>query len=147
VGFSGFTCAGAPKAVPLALAERARAEHLAGREFRIGVIAGASTGPSLDGALAQADAISFRTSYQSEPALRALINDGKVQFFDMHLSMMPQAIRCGHLGRLHFAVVEACDITDGGGIVLTNSVGASPTFCHTAARSRSTPSWIGSARR
>lgn len=132
VGFSGFTSAGAAKAVPLALAERAKAEHLAGREFRIGVITGASTGPSLDGALALADAISFRTPYQSEPELRACINDGKVQFFDMHLSMLPQAIRYGHLGRVHYAVVEACDFTDGGGIVLTTSVGASPTFCHTA---------------
>jgi acetyl-CoA hydrolase len=134
VGFSGFTSAGAAKAVPLAIAERAKAEHMAGRQFRIGVIAGASTGPSLDGALAAAEAISFRTPYQSEPALRAMINDGKVQFFDMHLSMMPQAIRCGHLGRVDYAVVEACDVTDGGGIVPTNSVGASPTFCRMATK-------------
>ncbi len=134
VGFSGFTSAGAAKAVPLALAERAKAEHLAGREFRIGVMTGASTGPSLDGALALADAIRFRTPYQSDPALRALINDGRVQFFDMHLSMMPQAIRYGHLGRVHFAVIEACDVTEGGGIVPTTSVGASPTFCHRAER-------------
>jgi acetyl-CoA hydrolase len=132
VGFSGFTSAGAAKAVPLALAERATAEHHAGREFRIGVMAGASTGPSLDGALARADAISFRTPYQSEPELRTLINDGKVQFFDMHLSMMPQAIRYGHLGHVNWAVVEACDVTAGGGIVLTTSVGASPTFCRVA---------------
>jgi len=132
VGFSGFTSAGAVKAVPRALAERAKAEHLAGREFRIGVITGASTGPSLDGALASANAISFRTPYQSEPELRAQINDGRVQFFDMHLSTVAQAIRCGHLGCVNFAVVEACDVTDGGGIVLTTSVGASPTFCHMA---------------
>src|SRR5512141_3289547 len=85
VGFSGFTSAGSAKAVPLALAERAKGEHLAGREFRIGVMTGASTGPSLDGALALADAIRFRTPYQSEPVLRTLINDGRVQFFDMHL--------------------------------------------------------------
>ena len=132
VGFSGFTSAGSAKAVPLALAERAKAEHLAGREFRIGVMTGASTGPSLDGALALADAIRFRTPYQSEPVLRTLINDGRVQFFDMHLSMLPQAVRYGHLGRVHYAVVEACDVTDGGGIVPTTSVGATPTFCHTA---------------
>ncbi len=132
VGFSGFTSAGAAKAVPRAIAERAKAEHRTGREFRIGVITGASTGPSLDGALASAEAISFRTPYQSEPELRAQINDGRVQFFDMHLSTMSQAIRWGHLGRVHFAVVEASDVTDGGGIVLTTSVGASPTFCHAA---------------
>ena len=134
VGFSGFTSAGTAKAVSLALAERAQEEHSAGRDFRIGVITGASTGPSLDGALAIAGAIRFRTPYQSQPELRELINEGKVQFFDMHLSMLPQAIRYGHLGRVHFAVVEACDVTDGGGIVPTTSVGASPTFCLAADR-------------
>lgn len=134
VGFSGFTAAGSAKAVPLALAERAITEHQAGREFKIGVMTGASTGPSLDGALARSRAVSFRTPYQSEPELRTLINEGTVQFFDMHLSTMPQAIRYGHLGRVHWAVVEACDVTAGGGIVLTTSVGASPTFCRVADR-------------
>ena len=124
VGFSGFTPAGAPKAIPLAIAERAFAEHEAGREFQIGVLTGASTGDSLDGALAQADAISFRTPYQSDPALRARINAGQTRFFDMHLSLMPQATRYGFLGPVHWAVVEASDVTAGGGIVLTSSVGA-----------------------
>src|ERR1035441_10003398 len=45
VGFSGFTPAGAPKAVPMAIAERAIAAHAAGQEFQIGVLTGASTGP------------------------------------------------------------------------------------------------------
>src|SRR5215472_15130351 len=76
VGFSGFTPAGTPKAIPLALAERAVAEHDAGRDFQIGVLTGASTGPSLDGALAKAEAVRFRTPYQSDPNLRKQINDG-----------------------------------------------------------------------
>ena len=67
VGFSGFTPAGAPKAIPLAIAKQAEFEHQAGRDFQIGVLTGASTGPSLDGALAKAAAISFRTPYQSDP--------------------------------------------------------------------------------
>ena len=66
VGFSGFTAAGSPKAIPAALAQRAQAEHAAGRPFQIGVLTGASTGVSLDGALAKAEAIRFRTPYQSE---------------------------------------------------------------------------------
>ena len=66
VGFSGFTPAGAPKAIPLAIAERAVRSTRPDREFQIGVLTGASTGDSLDGALAKADAISFRTPYQSE---------------------------------------------------------------------------------
>jgi acetyl-CoA hydrolase len=128
VGFGGFTPAGAPKVIPYALAAKANAEHEAGREFQIGVLTGASTGPSLDGALAKADAISFRTPYQSNAELRKRINAGQTRFFDMHLSLMPQAVRYGFLGPVHWAVVEASDITAGGGIVLTSSVGAVPTF-------------------
>ena len=128
VGFSGFTPAGAAKAIPQAVARHAEEEHAAGREYKIGVLTGASTGPSLDGALAKAHAISFRTPYQSNPELRAEINRGATRFVDMHLSMLPQMVRYGFLGPVHWAVVEACDVTAGGGIVLTTAVGAAPTF-------------------
>jgi len=132
IGFSGFTAAGSAKAVPKAIADRAREEHREGRPFQIGVFAGASTGTSLDGALAAAEAIRFRTPYQSDPLLRSQINSGKVRFVDMHLSAFPQNVRYGFLGPVHWAVVEACDLTHGGGIVLTTSVGATPTFCREA---------------
>jgi succinate CoA transferase len=134
VGWSGFTPAGSPKAVPAALAERARAEHAAGRPFRIGVLTGASTGRSLDGALARADAIAFRAPYQSDPDLRAAINAGRVRFTDMHLSQFPQAVRAGVLGPVDWAVIEACDLDDRGGVVLTTAVGAAPTFAACAPR-------------
>ena len=132
IGFSGFTAAGAAKAVPAALAKKARREHEAGRQFKVGVLTGASTGRSLDGALAEAEAISFRTPYQSNPTLRKQINSGQVKFFDMHLSTVPQSVRYGYLGPIHWAVVEACDITAGGGIVLSTSVGASNTYMRMA---------------
>src|ERR1039458_2540987 len=93
VGFSGFTPAGAPKAIPLAIAERAIAAHDAGQEFQIGILTGASTGPSLDGALAKAQAIKFRTPYQTNADLRDRINAGQTRFFDLHLSLMPQVTR------------------------------------------------------
>ncbi len=134
IGFSGFTPAGAAKAIPLALAARAEREHAAGRPFQLGVLTGASTGKSLDGALAKAKAISFRTPYQSDATLRAQINSGAVRFVDMHLSMLPQMVRYGTLGTLDWAVVEASDVTAGGGIVLSTSVGASPTFLQSAKR-------------
>jgi acetyl-CoA hydrolase len=132
IGFSGFTPAGAAKVVPKAIAARARAEHAAGRPFKVGVITGASTGPSLDGELARADAVLFRTPYQSNADLRKKINAGEVQFFDMHLSQLPQTVRYGFLGKVKFAIVEACEVFPGGEIVLTTSVGASPTFCNVA---------------
>ncbi len=134
IGFSGFTPAGAVKEIPTALARRASSEHEDGREFKVGVITGASTGDSLDGALARANAILFRTPYQSNADLRASINRGETRFFDMHLSMLPQAVRYGQLGKLNYAIVEAADVTDAGEITLTTSVGASNTFCAAADR-------------
>lgn len=132
IAVSGFTAAGAPKSVPLAVAARAEAEHAAGRPFKINVISGASTGRSLDGALAKAKAIGFRTPYQSDPDLRKSINAGETRFFDMHLSRLPQDVRYGFLGPIHTAIIEASEVTKYGEIVLTSSVGASPTFCRVA---------------
>lgn len=128
IGFSGFTPAGSPKEIPTAIAERALKEHEQGKDFKVGVITGASTGPSLDGALAKADAIKFRTPYQSDKDLRASINAGKTHFFDMHLSLLPQYVRYGFLGEIDWAVVEAADVSPDGKILLTTSVGAAPTF-------------------
>ncbi len=132
IGFSGFTAAGAAKAVPFALAQKARREHEAGRPFAVGVLTGASTGKSLDGALAEAEAISFRAPYQGNPTLRKQINAGKVRFVDMHLSAVAQQVRYGFLGKISWAVVEACDVTAGGGIVLSTSVGNSNTYLRVA---------------
>ncbi|HUL54866.1 MAG TPA: acetyl-CoA hydrolase/transferase family protein [Opitutaceae bacterium] len=132
VGFSGFTPAGATKVIPKAIARRAKAEHDAGRPFQIGVVTGASTGPSLDGELARANAIAWRTPYQSDPDLRKRINSGETRFFDMHLSMLPQNVRYGFLGKFSWAILEAADVNNDGAIVLTSSVGATPTFCHVA---------------
>lgn len=132
LGFSGFTPAGACKAVPKAIAKRARQEHDEGREFKIGVITGASTGDSLDGELARANAISWRTPYQSDKYLRQSINRGDTRFFDIHLSVLAQHLRYGFLGEMDIAVIEASDLLPDGRIVLTTSVGASPTFCSRA---------------
>ena len=134
IGFSGFSPAGAAKVIPTAIASKARAEHAAGRPFKVGVITGASTGPSLDGELARADAIKFRTPYQSDSDLRASINAGKTHFFDMHLSLLPQYVRYGFLGQVDWAIVEAADVSADGKILLSTSVGASPTFLTQAKR-------------
>ena len=99
VGFSGFTPAGAAKLVPRALAARAREEHRAGRPFTIRVMTGASTG-ELDDDLAEAEAISWRAPYQSSARLRAQINSGAVEFVDMHLSHVPQALLFGFFGEI-----------------------------------------------
>jgi len=134
IGFGGFTPAGSPKSVSREIAQRALEEHDAGRPFSIGVITGASTGPSLDGVLAKSDAVKFRTPYQSDPELRKRINTGRTQFYDMHLSQLPQAVRYNFLGPMDWAIVEVCDVKPTGEVTLTSSVGASPTFLHKAKR-------------
>ena len=124
IGFGGFTAAGACKVIPLAIAARANAEHAAGRPFKLGVITGASTGKSLDGALAAAEAIEWRTPYQSDPILRKLINEGKTRFFDLHLSAVQPTVRSGVFGPVHWAIIEASHVSPNGEIVLSTAVGA-----------------------
>lgn len=132
VGFSGFTHAGCPKIVPTALAKFAEEEHAKGNPFKIGMFTGASTGDMLDGALARANAIKFRTPYQTNKDLRNGINAGEVPYFDMHLSSLAQEIRYGFLGKVDVAVIEACDVTEDGEIIPTCGVGISPTVAHLA---------------
>jgi succinyl-CoA:acetate CoA-transferase len=76
LGTSGFTGAGYPKAVPVALAQRIKAAHERGEEFMVSVFTGASTAPDLDGELSGVDGMYFRTPYQGDPTLRGKINDG-----------------------------------------------------------------------
>jgi succinyl-CoA:acetate CoA-transferase len=86
VGMSGFTGAGYPKEVPLALAARIIEANSSGTRFRINVWTGASTAPELDGALAAADGIELRLPYQSDPVSRQKINAGHMEYIDVHLS-------------------------------------------------------------
>ena len=132
VGFSGFTHAGDAKAVPRALADRATALHRQGLPFRIRVLTGASTGRNLDGALAEADAVSWRAPFQSSKPMRDRINAQQTQFVDMHLSHVPQALTFGFFGKMDCAVIEATDVTPDGRVFLSTSIGAAPTFLQCA---------------
>ena len=132
VGFSGFTPAGCPKVIPEAIARRAEQEHKEGRPFKIGMFTGASTGDHLDGALARAEAVKFRTPYQSNKDMRTLLNAHGAEYFDMHLSELAQSLRYGFLGRVDVAIVEAVDVTENGEIVPAEGVGILPTICRMA---------------
>lgn len=132
IGFGGFTAAGACKVIPIAIAAKAKAEHAADRPFKLGVITGASTGKSLDGALAEAEAIAWRTPYQSDKVLRKSINEGKTQFFDLHLSAVQPSVRSGVFGNMDWAIIEASHVTAQGEIILTAGVGAANTFARLA---------------
>jgi succinate CoA transferase len=129
IGFSGFTAAGCPKAVSAALAKQAETKHAKGEPFKVGMYTGASTGDSIDGYLARANAIKFRTPYQSNKDLRQAMNDGTTNYFDLHLSHLAQMLRYGFLEKINFAIIEAADITGDGEIIPTCGVGIAPTIC------------------
>jgi succinyl-CoA:acetate CoA-transferase len=126
VGMSGFTGAGYPKAVPLALARRI--EQPRAEPFRIGVWTGASTAPELDGALAKVNGIELRLPYQSDPVTRQRINAGTMDYIDLHLSHVAQFVWFGFLGHLDVAVIEVAAILPDGRLVPSTSIGNNKTW-------------------
>ncbi len=128
VGISGFTGAGHPTAVPAALARRIEAAHARGEEFRIGLWSGASTAPEADGLLASVHGVDRRLPYNSDPTLRAQINDGEVDYVDTHLSHSAQHMWFGFYGNLDIAVVEVAAILPNGLLVPGSSVGNNKTW-------------------
>ncbi|WP_142847726.1 acetyl-CoA hydrolase/transferase family protein [Telmatospirillum sp. J64-1] len=123
IGMSGFTRAGDAKAVPLALAERARSEHL-----KITLMTGASLGNDVDRTLTEAGVLARRLPFQADPVLRKAINAGEVAFVDQHLSETVELLRSRQMGPVDLAVIEATAITEDGGLIPTTSVGNSATF-------------------
>ncbi|MGA7496149.1 MAG: succinate CoA transferase [Isosphaeraceae bacterium] len=132
VAVGGFTPAGTPKAVPRALAGRARELHQAGEAFQVKLLSGASTGAACDDELGRAEAVSWRAPYITSAPMRELANTGKLDFVDMHLSHVAQAVMEGFLGSIDFAVVEATEITRDGRVYLTTGIGNAPTFLQCA---------------
>ncbi|ARU03295.1 propionyl-CoA--succinate CoA transferase [Comamonas serinivorans] len=128
VGMSGFTAAGAPKAVPQALARRIERINAQGGQFRIGLWTGASTSPELDGALAKVHGIDRRLPYQSDPVARQQINAGEMNYIDLHLSHVAQYVWFGFLGHLDVAVVEVSGILPDGRLIPSTSVGNNKTW-------------------
>lgn len=134
IGVSGFTPSGYPKAVPLALAEKAKTKPL-----KINLWTGASVGPEIDSVLTQAGVIARRLPYQTNKDMRNAINAGKIAYTDLHLSHVAQMARYGFMyggGDVDVAIIEACVIKDLGdgkiGIVPTTSMGNSSSWVQSA---------------
>ena len=136
LGLSGFTPAGAPKATTRELAKIAEAEHEAGREFKVNIFTGASTGQSTDGVLANANAIGYRAPYTTNPDFRKHVNvPGEIRYNDLHLSHMAQEARYGFMGKCDIAILEACRIEEGDDkckLYLTAAGGIAPTVARLA---------------
>lgn len=123
VAVSGFTPAGCPKVVPLALAERIGKEH-----FTVDIMAGSSLGDEIDGALARVHGVRRRYSYQSNKDLRRQVNDGSVAYDDCCVSKCAQYIRTGRWPHMDVAIVEAAAITADGNLIPTTGIGLMQTI-------------------
>ena len=123
VAMSGFTGAGHPKAVPLALAARMQQAQARGDAYRVRLLTGASTAPELDGALATVDGMELRLPYQSDPTVRERINSGQLDYLDIHLGHVGQQARGGFFGDIDVAVVEIAAVLEDGRLIPSSSVG------------------------
>ena len=135
LAMSGFTPAGVAKATTKELAKIAQAEHEAGREFKVAIFTGASTGQSTDGDMANAQAIKYRAPYTTNPDFRKHVNLGEIPYNDLHLSHMAQELRYGFYGDIDWAILEVCDIEEVGDevrVFLTAAGGISPTAARLA---------------
>ncbi len=128
VGMSGFTGAGYPKLIPLALSKHIERSNQNGNSFRVSVWTGASTAPELDGALAKVGGIEMRLPYQSDPTCRTQINNGEMDYIDIHLSHVAQFVWFGFLGKLNVAVIEVAGILEDGRLIPSSSIGNNKTW-------------------
>lgn len=119
VGTSGFTPAGYPKAVPMALGRRAEK----GDRIELTLLTGASVGDELDGVLSRGEVIKRRYPYQTNSSIRNSINEGRIEYCDIHLSNFSQYVKYDFLGKIDIALVEAVAINEDGGIIPSTSVG------------------------
>ena len=128
VAVSGFTPAGCPKAVPLALAEQVRSGK---RKLKLTLFTGASTGEELDSEWALLGIIARRAPYMTSKTLRTAVNGGsgeEIAYTDIHLGEFAQNARYGFYGLVDVAIIEAAAITEDGGIVPTTALGCSQAW-------------------
>lgn len=133
IGWSGFTGVGAPKVIPQMLADHVEQNELQGK-MKFNLFVGASAGPE-ESRWAELDMIARRAPHQVGKPIARAINEGRIQFFDKHLSMFPQDLTYGFYTKdrtdgkiLDYTIIEATAIKEDGSIVPGPSVGGSPEF-------------------
>ena len=131
LGWSGFTPAGYPKEVPIALADHVEKNGLQGK-MKFNLFIGASVGAETENRWAQLDMIDRRWPYQTGKDIAAGINEGRIRMGDKHLSLFAQDLGYGfytkdtETGKLDLAIIEVSAITEDGGLVPTSSCGVIP---------------------
>ena len=123
---SGFGSVGNPKAVPEALAA-------SGRDLRLTVVSGGSTGDQIDTDMVEADAIARRIPYQARPESRRAVNDRRIAFHDTHISRISDQATLGEFGSPDVAVVEAVAAGEDW-LVPSTSIGHTPAYVEAAER-------------
>lgn len=129
LGFSGFA-GGNPKVIPMVLADYVEKNNLQGK-LRFNVFTGASIGLDVEDRWSSLQMTKTRWPYQAADGTRARLNRGEFSMGDKHLSMFAQDLGYGFYtqnngGKLDIAIIEASDITEDGGIILTAAVGVCP---------------------
>ncbi|AEO71824.1 uncharacterized protein THITE_2124665 [Thermothielavioides terrestris NRRL 8126] len=137
IGWSGFTGVGYPKKMPTFLADHVEKNNLQGK-LRYSLFVGASSGAETENRWAALDMIERRAPHQVGKNIAKGINEGRIKFFDKHLSMFPVDLVYGFYtrdrpnNRIDVAVVEATEIKEDGSIVPGASVGATPELLQLA---------------
>ncbi|BCS51751.1 acetyl-CoA hydrolase/transferase C-terminal domain-containing protein [Geobacter sp. SVR] len=131
LGWSGFTPAGYPKVVPIALADHVEKNNLQGK-WKFNLFIGASVGAETEDRWASLDMIDRRWPYQTGKNIAAGINAGRIRMGDKHLSLFAQDLGYGYYtkdtesGKLDLAIIEVSAITEDGALVPTTSCGVIP---------------------
>lgn len=132
VAISGFASAGTPKAITPALAERIGAARAAGTDFTVNLLTGASVSAETERMLSEVAGISLRMPYQAEPTARRNINNGRMDYVDIHLSHVAQQVWEGYYGHVDVAVVEVSGVTETGELIPSASIGNNKTWLDVA---------------
>ena len=131
LGWSGFTPAGYPKVVPIALADYVEENNLQGK-WKFNLFIGASVGAETEDRWATLDMIDRRWPYQTGKNIAKGINEGRIRMGDKHLSLFAQDLGYGfytkdtETGKLDIGIIEVSAITEDGGLVPTSSCGVIP---------------------
>ncbi len=123
LGWSGFTPAGYPKAIPIALADHVEKNNLQGK-LKFNLFIGASVGAETEDRWATLDMIDRRWPYQTGKNIAKGINTGKIRMGDKHLSLFAQDLGYGfYTPKIDVAIIEVSEILADGSLVPTSSCG------------------------
>ncbi|WP_321531318.1 acetyl-CoA hydrolase/transferase C-terminal domain-containing protein [uncultured Desulfuromonas sp.] len=123
LGWSGFTPAGYPKAVPIALADHVEKNNLQG-QLKFNLFIGASVGAETEDRWASLDMIDRRWPYQTGKNIAKGINEGRIRMGDKHLSLFAQDLGYGfYTPKIDIAIIEVSEILADGSLVPTASCG------------------------